>query len=617
MRQLRKTFICIVAASACATGIQFAPKSSPLFQTTSASASAPPLVINTSDRAAILAAYSTEFNRAEPPMQWTGDVASCKPGTTSEAYQQSVLQRVNWYRAMAGVAHVPYLSELNAQQQASTLIQVATGSLSHYPPTSSPCWTQTGYDGAASSNISGGNHGVNAISSQLRDAGSNNAIVGHRWWLLHPMLKTVTSGDIPASAGKWSGNSLNVTSTYSSPPSAPRDGFVAWPPPGYVPDDVVYPRWSVMAYGYGTVATPDFTNATVTVSGPDGPLSVSYDHKGSGRIVFTPSGFASAPIQVTTDTTYSVNVSGVTGGSANSYSYQVIVTPFNRAPVPSESPTQSATITSCSLAGEEILYMFYTDVEGDKAATSLVEGEGDTDNALFIVGRSLSNGVILVAANDLDPTRLSYSVRYRLTDSGGASTDKIMSFSIADASASTTICPVRSAEATNINNTSMSVAWAKPTTGPTPTAYQVTSYNPWASCKATAPQAQCTLSNLKKGTRYSFSIIGTIGSKQSPVRTLIATTSSDNSVATTTIPYNSAAATRIIRGVIKRNTTMKFSKWTVLPIGKRTFALTGPCSISTRALTVKAPRTKGSCKVTITGQKGTSKKVVVLKLTVK
>jgi hypothetical protein len=32
---------------------------------------------------------------------------------------------------------------------------------------------------------------------------------------------------------------------------------------------------------------------------------------------------------------------------------------------------------------------------------------------------------------------------------------------------------------------------------------------------------------------------------------------------------------------------------------------------------VKAPRTKGSCKVTITAQKGTSKKVVVLKLTVK
>jgi hypothetical protein len=45
--------------------------------------------------------------------------------------------------------------------------------------------------------------------------------------------------------------------------------------------------------------------------------------------------------------------------------------------------------------------------------------------------------------------------------------------------------------------------------------------------------------------------------------------------------------------------------------------LTGRCSISTRALTIKAPRTKGSCKVTITGQKATSKKVVVLKLTVK
>ena len=163
----------------------------------------------------------------------------------------------------------------------------------------------------------------------------------------------------------------------------------------------------------------------------------------------------------------------------------------------------------------------------------------------------------------------------------------------------------------------MSVTWAKPTTGPTPTAYQVISHNPWASCKATAPQTQCTLSNLKKGTRYSLSIIGTIGSKQSPARTLIATTSSDNAVATTIAPKNNAAATRIIRGIITRNTTMKLSKWTVLPTGKRTFALTGLCSISTKALTVKAPRTKGSCKVTITAQKGTSKKLVILKLTVK
>ena len=549
-------------------------------------------------------------------MQWTGDIASCKPGTTSETYQQSVLQRVNWYRAMAGVANVPYLSELNAQQQASTLIQVATGSLSHDPPTSSPCWTQAGYDGAKSSNLVLVVHGVNAIRAYVEDPGSKNTIVGHRRWLLHPMLKTVTSGDIPESAGKLGGNSLNVTSTYSTPPSAARDGFVAWPPPGYVPDDVIYPRWSVMAYGYGTVATPDFTNAIVTVSGPNGPLSVTYDHKGSGRIVFTPSGFASAPIQVTTDTTYSVNVSGVTGGSTSAYSYQVIVTPFNQAPVPNKRAYVIDSATSCALAGQEILYMYYTDAEGDKATTSLVEGEGDTDNALFTVGRSLSNGVILVAANDLDPTRFSYSVRYRLTDSGGASTDKIMSFSIADASVSATICPVRSAEATNISNTSMVVSWAKPTTGPVPTAYQVIS-DPWASCKATAPQTQCILTNLKKGTRYSLSIIGTIGSKQSPARNLIATTSSDSAVATTITPNNNAAATRIIRGIITRNTTMKLSKWTVLPTGKRTFALTGLCSISTKALTVKAPRTKGSCKVTITAQKGTSKKLVILKLTVK
>ena len=38
-----------------------------------------------------------------------------------------------------------------------------------------------------------------------------------------------------------------------------RDGFVAWPPPGFVPYQTVYPRWSFVLRG------ADFTNATVTM----------------------------------------------------------------------------------------------------------------------------------------------------------------------------------------------------------------------------------------------------------------------------------------------------------------------------------------------------------------
>ena len=60
-----------------------------------------PGVITTTDRAAVIAAFETEYNRAEPAMEWTGDVSTCNGGTTSVAYQQSILQRVNWFRGMA------------------------------------------------------------------------------------------------------------------------------------------------------------------------------------------------------------------------------------------------------------------------------------------------------------------------------------------------------------------------------------------------------------------------------------------------------------------------------------------------------------------------------------
>ncbi|MEY4081548.1 MAG: hypothetical protein RL430_1978, partial [Actinomycetota bacterium] len=223
-----------------------------------------PSAINVNDRAAVLASYDAEFNRVEPSIGWTGDVSKCDGGTTSTEYQQSILQRVNWHRAMAGVSDVTYRSDLNAQQQAGALISAAEGQLSHTPAQSAKCWTQDGYNATSRSNLSLGVNGVRAMTGYVEDPGANNAAAGHRWWLVNPRLKTITSGDTKEGNGSWGANALHVFDTASTPVQQPRDGFVAWPPPGYVPDDVVFPRWSVMVYGYSGVPTPDFTNATVT-----------------------------------------------------------------------------------------------------------------------------------------------------------------------------------------------------------------------------------------------------------------------------------------------------------------------------------------------------------------
>jgi hypothetical protein len=47
------------------------------------------------------------------------------------------------------------------------------------------------------------------------------------------------------------------------------DGFVAWPPPGYIPFEVVYPRWSLFLRG------ADFSAATVAMQLDGKPVSSS------------------------------------------------------------------------------------------------------------------------------------------------------------------------------------------------------------------------------------------------------------------------------------------------------------------------------------------------------
>lgn len=384
--------------------------------------------INLADRDAVLAAWTTEYNRTEPAIEWTGDASACNGGTTSAMYQQSILQRVNWFRNMAGLPDISYRADLNAQQQAGALISAANNSLSHTPDSSWKCWTQAGYDANRSSNLALGISGVGAVDAYIDDLGDNNKPVGHRWWLFHPGLKTITSGDLPRTANTSATNAIRVADVDWSV-TASRDGFVAWPPPGYVPYHVVYPRWSVMTFApWGSQS--DFSNATVTVTGPNGPVDVIYDHRSAGRIVFVPAGFERAPLKVSSDQKYTVNVTGVNGGPRSSYTYDVVVAPSNFPPSIVRLTTGSA--DTCSKKGALIARLDFNDRESDvPVSMSLIDGDGSGDNSRFAVTQP-AGGVTqwLSAVIDLDGTKRDFSVRLRITDSRGASADAVHTFSL-------------------------------------------------------------------------------------------------------------------------------------------------------------------------------------------
>jgi hypothetical protein len=274
--------------------------------------------INTFDRNAVVVAYNTYYNVAMPAVGWTGSNAGCNPGAINLAFQEWTITRVNYLRAMAGVAGNTTLdTTLNAQEQAAALIMSANNTLNHDPPSSLLCWTQSGHDGAASSNLALGSFS-DAISLYMSDPGNGNQVAGHRRWVLHSRK---------ARFGMGQTNSANALYTFDfgvAQPSLPSG--IPWPPRGYVPM-ALFPtpfggegqRWS-----FG-LPNASFASATVTmaVNGVALPVNVvsrTDNGYGDNTIVWElPVGHAIAKNSV-----YSVAINGVTGASSTSFGYQVL-----------------------------------------------------------------------------------------------------------------------------------------------------------------------------------------------------------------------------------------------------------------------------------------------------
>lgn len=280
---------------------------------------------NPADRQVALDLYQQEYlPYINTPIDWTGDHASCDPGSTSTEFRQAVLRRINYFRQMAGVpAQVTFSADSNRKAQAAALMMSVNEALDHTPPASWTCYSDIGAEGAGSANLSWGTNGWNAISLYMRDPGDNNTALGHRRWILYPQTQVMGTGDIRAASGYPATNALVVFDDHMWEPRPPtRHEFVAWPPPGYVPLSVVYPRWS-FAY-----AGADFDTATVEMASPTSGYPVTlfepvYGY-GENTLAWEPQGLNLADL--TADTPITVQVRNVViNGQSRDFIYEVIL----------------------------------------------------------------------------------------------------------------------------------------------------------------------------------------------------------------------------------------------------------------------------------------------------
>jgi hypothetical protein len=257
--------------------------------------------------------YNAVYSASENvPMAWAGSVADCIADTTTAAYRNAVALRINLFRAFAGVPAAVTLSDVyNGKAQQAALMMSANNQLTHYPPTSWLCYTAEGAEAAGHANVSLGEAGADAVTGQIRENG-DNAMVAHRRWLLYPQTQAMGTGNVTGDANHAAANAIWVLDNHlQDPRPATRDGFVAWPPPGYIPYTLAFARWSL------SYPNADFSAATVTMSrnGTNVPVTLEAVATGSGEntLVWRPTDpLLTDPAPLADgDAAFSVSVQGV------------------------------------------------------------------------------------------------------------------------------------------------------------------------------------------------------------------------------------------------------------------------------------------------------------------
>ena len=250
---------------------------------------------------------------------WTGDEPSCDPGTVPQGTRDKILTRLAYFRLAAGLNNtVSENPSKSNKAQLAALMMHANGELDHFPPITWKCYTADGNDGAGNSLLTISKN-AEAIDSYVRDHGPANGPVGHRRWLLWPRLQEIGIGNSSVANAIW------VLGNPGTPPTdAPE--FVAWPPEGYVPNTVVYPRWSF------SIKDADFTSAEVSMRDQNGnPVALTIEaldtQFGDPTIVWVPNGIQ---LNASDDVLYSVNISNVgVDGVFETFDYQVILFDVN------------------------------------------------------------------------------------------------------------------------------------------------------------------------------------------------------------------------------------------------------------------------------------------------
>lgn len=252
------------------------------------------------------------------PAAWSGDNARCAPGQPSARYQASMLESLNFVRALNHLAPVTFSSSLSRNAQSAALIMSAADGPTHYPSRSWSCWSSRGATAASSLNLALATPSLDAgkaVGMYMTEAGASSTAVGHRRWVLNPFVTAMGDGATGTTNALWVFGPNNYR--------RPNPSWVSWPSAGWFPNALEPSgRWSLSAgnshvsFHYARVAVRN--SAGTRLSTRVQPVENGY---GQPTLVWQVAGLRSTG-------TYRVTVSnirryGARGTSSHTYSVRL------------------------------------------------------------------------------------------------------------------------------------------------------------------------------------------------------------------------------------------------------------------------------------------------------
>ena len=205
-------------------------------------------------------------------IRWRGSVKRCGEGKLSDKVLSNALRRINYFRKLVGVDSVYLDPALNAKAQKAALIMQANSTLSHFPKEAWKCYSEEGAVAAKNSNIGyldlDTRPNIGIVAGLIEDWGQENYYCGHRRWLLYSRAEEMGYG----ATDKL--EVIYVITQFKNTAHEELPEYIAYPPAGYVPVNLVFPKWS---FSIPDIHEVNFSMTNVNLqdsSGEDIPIKI-------------------------------------------------------------------------------------------------------------------------------------------------------------------------------------------------------------------------------------------------------------------------------------------------------------------------------------------------------